>query len=219
MSDTSCSWLWEQISELTRLANDANRRQITDQIFHKLREIASLTPAPWDPDEAVRFTERLFPGQPDAEKRTRQLELDGRALYLMEHGAWPQRFEDVVESLGGTAEGLTRLARPARVAAPAGSIPFVVRGAGPASCWACDAVWITRTSSVVWHFEGGQELTVCPDCARGDAETKVWQNFCDIVDSVADLMEMADSQELRDLAARLLADQASWFSTWKDGGQ
>lgn len=94
-------------------------------------------------------------------------------------------------------------------------LPFRNRGAGPRGCCSCGAIWVAQTSHVIWFFEGNLQGAVCPTCARADADTRVWQQFCDISDAIDTLMQAAQPTD-RAMFTALLQDRAAWFGEWRD---
>lgn len=111
-----------------------------------------------------------------------------------------------VESVNGAS-----ISRPTKSC----DIPIREQGARPTGCVGCGAVWVTKTSTVVWYFEGGLSGAACPNCAKADPATSAWQQLSDISDAIDEAMQAAADREEREMFAALIRHRAGWFSEWR----
>jgi hypothetical protein len=95
--------------------------------------------------------------------------------------------------------------------APEPFIPVVVTG-GLLRCVRC----LHSYTPVGWRVRVPGEGQICYTCAHGDRTLHHWQAFCEVANSIDDVMQIVDSKESRLLLAKMFADAASYFAEWRD---
>ncbi|MFI6329874.1 hypothetical protein ACIBBG_16425 [Micromonospora chersina] len=89
-------------------------------------------------------------------------------------------------------------------------LPVVLGGMAPFTCTRCPRMF----SPVTWHVELDREV-LCRYCAKCDPDLAIWQDWCDVMEMVDQMMQAAAGRDQRQVLARMLEHYAGHLAEWR----